>query len=257
MLPGILLFTLSSHALLAQNPTRRDVDDFCWNFRTRIPVVREQMQSPRDAERKPGPRQTAPWFLAGTGIAAVPSDTSYSEIPQTLYRGRRLERLTAQVRNGRLLSVGDAVWMRSSSCSTSPRSYEDNLVTLDMDFITDKAFEFTRAGNTSVSPFVFQLRVPLLDLMAMSDAARFQYLDALLPDDPPATGTAAAQDSNSSGPSNNSGAPPKRVQVGDSRRRVEEILGQPDTIADLGSKVVYLYRALKITFVDGKVSDVQ
>jgi hypothetical protein len=34
-------------------------------------------------------------------------------------------------------------------------------------------------------------------------------------------------------------------------------LGQPDKVVDLGSKKIYIYKDLKITFVDGKVSDVQ
>ena len=34
-------------------------------------------------------------------------------------------------------------------------------------------------------------------------------------------------------------------------------LGQPDKVVDLGSKKIYFYRDLKVTFLDGKVSDVQ
>jgi hypothetical protein len=38
---------------------------------------------------------------------------------------------------------------------------------------------------------------------------------------------------------------------------VEAIMGKPGNVADLGSKKIYVYRDLKITFVDGKVTDVQ
>jgi len=34
-------------------------------------------------------------------------------------------------------------------------------------------------------------------------------------------------------------------------------LGQPDKVVDLGGKKIYIYKDLKITFVDGRVSDVQ
>jgi hypothetical protein len=34
-------------------------------------------------------------------------------------------------------------------------------------------------------------------------------------------------------------------------------LGQPGKAVDLGSKKIYIYKDLKITFVDGRVSDVQ
>lgn len=47
-------------------------------------MVRKEAQSQRDALRKPGPPQTAPWLIAETGILAAPSDTLPSEIPRTL-----------------------------------------------------------------------------------------------------------------------------------------------------------------------------
>jgi hypothetical protein len=33
--------------------------------------------------------------------------------------------------------------------------------------------------------------------------------------------------------------------------------GKPDKVIDLGAKKIYVYKDLKITFMDGKVSDVQ
>ena len=47
------------------------------------------------------------------------------------------------------------------------------------------------------------------------------------------------------------------VSLGQSIDQVVKILGQPRNIVDLGSKKIYTYPALKITFVDGKVTDVQ
>jgi len=38
---------------------------------------------------------------------------------------------------------------------------------------------------------------------------------------------------------------------------VESISGKPDKIIDLGAKKIYVYKDLKITFTDGRVSDVQ
>ena len=34
-------------------------------------------------------------------------------------------------------------------------------------------------------------------------------------------------------------------------------LGQPEKIVNLGAKQIYVYKDLKVTFVKGKVSDVQ
>ena len=50
---------------------------------------------------------------------------------------------------------------------------------------------------------------------------------------------------------------PVTVQLGDSREAVVATLGAPQKVMDLGPKTLYVYPDLKITFVDGKVSDVQ
>jgi hypothetical protein len=52
-------------------------------------------------------------------------------------------------------------------------------------------------------------------------------------------------------------AEPTRIALGQTIGEVTANLGQPDKVVDLGSKKIYIYRDLKITFLDGKVSDVQ
>jgi hypothetical protein len=47
------------------------------------------------------------------------------------------------------------------------------------------------------------------------------------------------------------------ISLGQSINDVIDILGQPTRIADLGSKKVYVFKELKVTFVDGRVTDVQ
>jgi hypothetical protein len=49
----------------------------------------------------------------------------------------------------------------------------------------------------------------------------------------------------------------KTVELDQTFEQVEAILGKPEKIIKLGPKTVYVYKDLKITFVDGKVSDVQ
>jgi hypothetical protein len=51
--------------------------------------------------------------------------------------------------------------------------------------------------------------------------------------------------------------PPVTIQIGQSLQDVEGALGQPEKKVNLGAKQIYVYKDLKITFVDGKVSDVQ
>ena len=50
---------------------------------------------------------------------------------------------------------------------------------------------------------------------------------------------------------------PVTISLGQTIAEVEAINGKPDKIIDLGAKKIYVYKDLKITFTDGKVSDVQ
>lgn len=52
-------------------------------------------------------------------------------------------------------------------------------------------------------------------------------------------------------------APPASVQMGMTPDQVVGILGQPDKIVNLGAKQLYIYKDLKVTFLNGKVTDAQ
>jgi len=52
-------------------------------------------------------------------------------------------------------------------------------------------------------------------------------------------------------------APPAEVQMGQSTDQVVAALGQPLQIFNVGPKTIYKYKSLKITFVNGKVTDVE
>jgi hypothetical protein len=52
-------------------------------------------------------------------------------------------------------------------------------------------------------------------------------------------------------------AAPVRISLGQTIAEVEAAMGTPRQIVDLGSKKIYVYEDLKITFIDGRVSDVQ
>ncbi len=52
-------------------------------------------------------------------------------------------------------------------------------------------------------------------------------------------------------------APPATVEIGQTPDQVTAILGQPEKIINLGTKQIYVYKDLKVTFVKGKVTDAQ
>src|ERR1035438_8323102 len=52
-------------------------------------------------------------------------------------------------------------------------------------------------------------------------------------------------------------AEPQTIEKGQSTDQVQGSLGKPDKIVNLGAKQIWVYKDLKVTFVNGKVSDVQ
>ena len=52
-------------------------------------------------------------------------------------------------------------------------------------------------------------------------------------------------------------AEPQTIEKGQTTDQVQAALGKPDKIVNLGAKQIYVYKDLKVTFVNGKVSDVQ
>jgi hypothetical protein len=52
-------------------------------------------------------------------------------------------------------------------------------------------------------------------------------------------------------------APPKTIALGQTKDEVVAAMGQPQKMVNLGAKEIYIYPDMKITFMNGKVSDVQ
>jgi len=50
---------------------------------------------------------------------------------------------------------------------------------------------------------------------------------------------------------------PKTISIGDTTEQVLAGMGQPERIVNLGPKQIYFYKNLKVTFVQGKVTDVE
>lgn len=52
-------------------------------------------------------------------------------------------------------------------------------------------------------------------------------------------------------------AEPAQIEKGQTPDQVKASLGNPDKIINLGTKLIYVYKDIKVTFLNGKVSDVQ
>lgn len=49
----------------------------------------------------------------------------------------------------------------------------------------------------------------------------------------------------------------KTISLGQTPKEVEAILGKPEKVVNLGPKITYVYKDMKVIFQDGKVADVQ
>jgi hypothetical protein len=52
-------------------------------------------------------------------------------------------------------------------------------------------------------------------------------------------------------------AQPQSIQLGETPAQVQAALGPADKVVNLGSKMIWIYKDLKVTFVNGKVSDAE
>jgi hypothetical protein len=50
---------------------------------------------------------------------------------------------------------------------------------------------------------------------------------------------------------------PAQIEKGQTPDQVKAAIGNPDKIVNLGAKQIYVYKDIKVTFINGKVSDVQ
>ena len=50
---------------------------------------------------------------------------------------------------------------------------------------------------------------------------------------------------------------PQQIEKGQTPDQVKAAIGVPDKIVNLGTKQIYVYKDIKVTFINGKVSDVQ
>jgi hypothetical protein len=52
-------------------------------------------------------------------------------------------------------------------------------------------------------------------------------------------------------------AEPQTIQLGMTTDQVQNAMGKPEKVVNLGPKQIYVYKDLKVTFLGGKVADVQ
>ncbi len=109
-------------------------------------------------------------------------------------------------------------------------------------FISTETSDYSDKGSTKQTRYraVLGFEIP----KALLDASQADEIMKIV--DPIVLLETAAQAANT-----------KTVELGQSPDQVKTALGAPDKIIKLGPKDVYVYKDMKVVFVDGKVSDVQ
>jgi hypothetical protein len=131
-------------------------------------------------------------------------------------------------RNSRTLNPNEKVYVT------------DLLVKRDAVLVELLTVDVTTLGDGQGTRYRAEVNVKLPGLDAMSADDVKKVIDTVIAD--PAIASAVES---------------KTVKLGMSADEVKQSLGNPDKIVDLGAKQVYVYKDMKIIFIDAKVSDVQ
>jgi hypothetical protein len=171
------------------------------------------------------------------GIAADPSsDARYSltfvRNGQISEQGGAVAGLFGKV-NTRVFKPGDKVYVTGIKIG-------DDYVMLEL--MSCDMFDFQQHGSTRQTRYKAALSFKFdKDFLASADAAKIKKaVDPVVATE----ADAAAQNT-------------KTISLGQTPEQVKAILGEPEKIVNLGSKVTYVYKDMKVIFQDGKVADVQ
>jgi uncharacterized membrane protein YgcG len=170
----------------------------------------------------------------------------------------------------KLFKVGDKVYPTKIVVDTAKDTVTMTIVACDTCNKTDPptyekaqvAFKF--AAGTLAKGDVSQIEDTIGQLLAISND-----------DSQQASNDQGGQNGNNNGGNNNGGnnngggnqgggggqqqqqQEPQQIGVGQTPDQVKASLGNPDKMVNLGAKQIWVYKDLKVTFMNGKVSDVQ
>jgi hypothetical protein len=149
--------------------------------------------------------------------------------------------------NGRLLAVGEKVYVTKINSNAKNDKVAVSIIECD-------SCNGVQQPSFYHSQVVFQFPKGYLE---SADASQIREVisQVLAPD----TGSGDQQQAQSQPQpaSNQPPSAPPTIQLGQTIDQVQAALGQPEKVVDLGQKQIYVYKDLKVTFFNGKVTDVQ
>jgi hypothetical protein len=124
-------------------------------------------------------------------------------------------------------------------------------------FKADVVFQFAKGSLATTSAKQVEDTIAQVFTIEKSDAQKDQDQAQQGQGQDQGQGQCQAQDQGQGQAQDQPQQAPAQIQLGQSPDEVQAALGQPDKIVDLGKKQIYVYKDLKVTFLNGKVSDVQ
>jgi uncharacterized membrane protein YgcG len=123
-------------------------------------------------------------------------------------------------------------------------------------FKADVVFQFPKGTLANTNPS--QVEDTIAGLLAIDDSAGGdQGNNQQGGNDQGGNGNGNGNDQGGGGGGQQQQAPPQQIEKGQTPDQVIAAIGQPDKIVNLGAKQIYVYKDIKVTFLNGKVSDVQ
>jgi hypothetical protein len=169
-----------------------------------------------------------------------------------------------------LFQTGDKVYPSKIEVNLSKDTVTIGIVACDSCNKTDPptynkanvVFIFPKGGLTSASAgsvedTIGQLLAVSTDDSQQAGGDQGAQQPADQPAQQPAGGQPAPQDAAAQQPQDQPQAEPASIDKGMTPDQVQAALGKPDKIVNLGTKQIFVYKDLKVTFLNGKVSDVQ
>jgi hypothetical protein len=134
--------------------------------------------------------------------------------------------------NRRDFHVGDKFFITATNMKDKQISF---------DLVSCSTYDVTTAGTTKSERYAAQLQFEFAEgyLPTASPAKVQETLDAVIINE-----------------ERMQAAAPATVALNQTFAEVEKALGKPDRVVDLGTKVTWVYKDMKVVFVDGKVADV-
>jgi hypothetical protein len=122
-------------------------------------------------------------------------------------------------------------------------------------FKADVVFQFPKGTLANTSPS--QVEDTIAGLLALDDSASDQGGGQQGGNNNDQQGGNQGAGQGQAQPQQQAPPPPQQIEKGQTPDQVIAAIGQPDKIVNLGAKQIYVYKDIKVTFINGKVSDVQ